>query len=91
MNQFCPFKRQPYKMVKHTQTQFVGFLPNVFDHFIGLALKGLYSEKKNVIHNVKFLRKVLSLFLVKLLEPISGEFFFSIPVENIFQVLKNLK
>ena len=29
------FKRQPHKMVKHTLS--------VFDHFVGLALKGLIT------------------------------------------------
>ena len=36
--------RQPYKMVKHTQTICLQQPPNylsVFDHFVGLALKGL--------------------------------------------------
>ena len=33
INQY-PFKRQPRKMVKHTQT-------TVFDHFVGLAIKGI--------------------------------------------------
>ena len=42
-----PFKRQPHKIVKHTQlTQTIRWqkLKNclsVFDHFVGLALKGL--------------------------------------------------
>ena len=39
-----PFKRQPHKMVKHTQAirrqQQTNCL-SVFDHFLGLALKGL--------------------------------------------------
>ena len=38
-----PFKCQSYKMVKYTQT-IRGILPksclSVFDHFVGLALKG---------------------------------------------------
>ena len=38
------FKRQPHKMVRHTQL-FVGNLPtnglSVFDHFALLALKGI--------------------------------------------------
>ena len=33
--QSLPFKRQPRKMVKPTQTG------RVFDHFVGLAIKGL--------------------------------------------------
>ena len=39
-----PFKRQPHKMVRHTQI-ISGNLPtnclSVFDHFVGLALKRL--------------------------------------------------
>ena len=39
-----PFKRQPYEMVKHTQT-IRRLLPtnclNAFDHFVGLMFKGL--------------------------------------------------
>ena len=40
------FQRQLYKLVKHTrQQQFVGKLSanylSVFDHFVGLGLKGL--------------------------------------------------
>ena len=39
---YYPFKRQPPKMVKHTQTVREKQLTNclsVFDHFVGLALK----------------------------------------------------
>ena len=39
-----PFKRQHHKMVKHTQTirrQKPTNCLDVFDHFVGLALKGL--------------------------------------------------
>ena len=39
-----PFKRQSHKMVKHTQTihrQQPTNCLSVFDHFVGLALKGL--------------------------------------------------
>ena len=46
---FLPLKRQPHKMVKHTQT-IRWLLPtnclSVFDHFVELALKGL----KGAIH-----------------------------------------
>ena len=35
-----PFKRQPYKIVKHTQTIRLQ-KPSVFDHFARLALKRL--------------------------------------------------
>ena len=44
-----PFKRQPHKMVKHTQT-IRRILPtnclSMFDHFVGLALKGLSSKRQ---------------------------------------------
>ena len=39
-----PFKRQPHKMVKHTQTVCQQKLMNcliVFDHIVGLAIKRL--------------------------------------------------
>ena len=43
-------ERQPYKMVKHTQTirrqQLMNFL-SVFDQFVGLALKELGSNLLN--------------------------------------------
>ena len=42
-----PFKRQNHKMVKHTQTirwQFADELFDVFDDFVGLALKGLNTR-----------------------------------------------
>ena len=44
VSQIYPFKRQPHKMVKHTQAICQQRLTNclsVFDHFVGLALKGL--------------------------------------------------
>ena len=40
-------KRQPRKMVRYTRTirrQHPGNCLNVFDHFVGLALKGLIDE-----------------------------------------------
>ena len=54
------FKCQPHKMVKHTQT-FCQIFPknslNVFDHFVGLALKGLNLLRPNFlnIYNLPFL------------------------------------
>ena len=48
LNQRKPFKRQPRKMVKHTQTIRRVLPTNVlslFDHFVGLALKGLQSKR----------------------------------------------
>ena len=43
-NDSSPFKRQSHKMIKHTQT-IRRLLPmnywSVFDHFVGLVLKGL--------------------------------------------------
>ena len=46
-----PFKRQPHKMVKHTQIIPLQKSTNrlsVFDHFVGLALKGLKKGVSNV-------------------------------------------
>ena len=42
-NGSLPFKRQPRKMVKYGQTNCLG----VFDHFVGLVLKGLIKWKKD--------------------------------------------
>ena len=39
-SQTQPFKRQPHKIVKNTQT-IRRLLPSVFDHFVKLALKEL--------------------------------------------------
>ena len=42
------FKRQPHKMVKHTQTtcrQQPTNCLSVFDHFVGLALEGLRKQE----------------------------------------------
>ena len=44
---FYHFKRQPHKMVKHTQTihwQEARSCLSVFDHFVGLALKALLAS-----------------------------------------------
>ena len=43
------FKRQPHKMIKHTQIirRQTNCL-SVFDHFVGLALKGLTKKTNNV-------------------------------------------
>ena len=54
------FKRQPHKMVKRTQT-FRRLLPtnclSVFDHFVGLALKGLTKhnsrQQKGYDHQIQ--------------------------------------
>ena len=43
INQSNSIKRQPHKMVNHTQTILWLLPPNclsVFDHFVGLAIKG---------------------------------------------------
>ena len=41
-----PFKRQPYKIVKHTQTVCRKFPHEIlFDHFVRLARKGLRGDK----------------------------------------------
>ena len=45
-----PFQHQPPKMVKHAQTFHRLFPANclsVFDHFVGLALKGLNVLRPN--------------------------------------------
>ena len=47
---FLAFKRQPHKIVKHTQTVRQQQLANclsVFDHCLGLALKGLILANDN--------------------------------------------
>ena len=46
LDQSYPFKRQTHKIVKHTQPtgpQGPTNCLSVFDHFVGLTLKGLYS------------------------------------------------
>ena len=50
-NKFCRyyFLRQPHRMVKDTQT-IRRQKPIVFDHFVGLVLKGLTSSKFELIH-----------------------------------------
>ena len=57
------FKLQPHKMVKHTQIirrQQPNNCLSVFDHYLGLALKGLTSivspsENRLKTHSVKFI------------------------------------
>ena len=52
-NNFQPFQCQPHKMVKHTQTtcrQQPTNCFNVFEHSVGLALKGLISRAINPFH-----------------------------------------
>ena len=54
-NLSLPFKRKPHKMVKHTQAicrQKPTNCLSVFDHFVGLALKGLRRCKVSVIATV---------------------------------------
>ena len=47
-----PVKRQPHKMIKHTQTinrqKPTNYL-NVFDHFLGLALERLKFESADIL------------------------------------------
>ena len=49
------FKRQPHKMVKHTQT-IRRLLPtnylSMFDHFVGLVLKGLSGIERDEWHEM---------------------------------------
>ena len=43
-----PFKHQPHKLVRHFQAicrQIADELLSVFDHFVGLALKGLKADE----------------------------------------------
>ena len=58
-----PYKRQPYKMVKHSQTirwQKPTNCLSVFDHFWGLVLKGLkgdsggFRRRKNLEQFITF-------------------------------------
>ena len=55
---FNTFKCQPQKMVKRTQT-IRRLLPtkclSVFDHFMGLAFKGLIRSKLNLPNPISFL------------------------------------
>ena len=44
-----PFERQPHKIVKHTQT-----ICRLFDHFVGLALKGLTFTPEAFNFNIKY-------------------------------------
>ena len=57
------FKSQPHKMVKHTET-IRRLLPknclSVFDHFVGLALKGLSKNNQNFRVSVKTSRQRLA-------------------------------
>ena len=45
---YTPFKRQPHKIVKHTQT--IGL--SVSGHFVGLMLKGLSVTYKIIIYQI---------------------------------------
>ena len=49
-----PFKFQPRKMVKHTQTAAEEL--SLFDHFMGLALKGLKTVSRKKTNNIMALR-----------------------------------
>ena len=56
---YWPFKHQPRKMVKHTQTirqQKPTNCLRVFDQFVGLALKGLNCQKKLKIILIRILK-----------------------------------
>ena len=61
LKQLTVVMRQPHKMVKHTQT--IGRLSqtncfSVFDYFVGLALKGLMSLKKQESKKISFLSRL---------------------------------
>ena len=52
----CILKRQPHKMVKHTQIsrrQNPRNSLSMFDHIVGLALKGLGMDKNEFTKNIK--------------------------------------
>ena len=49
-------KRQPHKMVKHTQTMPANCL-SVFDHFVALSLKGLLTHFRLMIPLATFRKK----------------------------------
>ena len=62
----CAFKRQPHKMVKHTQKicrQRPSNCLSVFDHFLGLALSGLNYVKGTLPKHRHILRILWSLNL----------------------------
>ena len=65
-----PYKRQPHKIVKNTLKQFLVNLPttsclSVFDHFVGLALKGWnYFHCESRVQN--FLRHLWWSFFAKM-------------------------
>ena len=63
---YQPFKRQPHKMVKHTQAicrqQPTNFM-SVFDHFAGLALKGLTWKQPPHTFTQFFFSELLKLTL----------------------------
>ena len=55
---YNPFKRQPHKMVKHNKIvrrQNPMNCLNVFDHFVGLALKGLKFQNLRSHDVIKWL------------------------------------
>ena len=55
------FKRQPHKIVKHTQTSRRQIALTVFDHFVGLALKWLSCCLSNPLEILKIYRNKLGL------------------------------
>ena len=60
--QIDPFKRQPQKIVKHTQTfrrQFAKNCLSVFGHFVILALKGLFYTNSKTNLTILFTRRLL--------------------------------
>ena len=53
---YLPFKSQPHKMVKHSQTigrQRSMNCLNVFNHFVGLVLKGLIDGCSNDFWDIR--------------------------------------
>ena len=60
-SQFLTFKRQPHKMVKHNQTirrRQPTRCFSEFDHFVGLAVKGLSPfEYIGIYYPIQYLKK----------------------------------
>ena len=88
-----PFKRQPHKMVKRTQTicrKKPTSCLSVFDHFVGLALKGLILLQTAFMsfctfffqtsYEVPFRQYYFACFLVK---PVQPSVLFPYPPENV--------
>ena len=71
---FEPFKCQSHKMVKHTQTirrQEPTKCLSAFDHFVGLALKGLRRRPSEILYR----KVIVEIWNWKVKKPSSENFF----------------